>query len=114
MLQYLQAVVGSDILYLLPIYFQWDILIFDSCAIHSHESAVRKQTEREVDHLNLLTYCYDTCSSFLYRRINLCISREVPAANTFRRRALLRIPANCYYVPANLSKMAHLAIHLFI
>ena len=57
MLQYLQAVVGSDILYLLPIYFQWVILIIDSCAIHSFESAVRKQTEREVELLNLLIYC---------------------------------------------------------
>jgi len=114
MLQYLQAVVSSDILYLLPIYFQWDILIIDSCAIHSFESAVHKQTEREVDHLNVLTYCYDTCSSFIHRRINRCISREVRAANTFRRCALLHIPANSYYVPTNLSKMAHFAVHLFI
>jgi len=69
MLQCLQAV-GSDILYLLPTYFQWDILIIDSCAIHPFEFAVRKQTEHEVDYLNLLTYCYDTCSSFIHRRIN--------------------------------------------
>ena len=70
MLQYLQALVGIDILYLLPIYFQWDILIIDSCAIHSFESAVRKQTEREVDHLSLLTYRYDTYSSFVHSRIH--------------------------------------------
>jgi hypothetical protein len=70
MLQCLKAVVGSDILYLLPTYFHWDILIIDSCAIHSFESAVCKQTEHEVDHLNLSTYCYDTCSSFIHRRIH--------------------------------------------
>lgn len=70
MLHYLQAVVSSDILYLLPIYFQWFMLTIDSCAIHSFESAVRKQTEREVDHLSLLTYCNGTCISFIHRHIN--------------------------------------------
>jgi len=104
----------NDFLYLFPIYFQWDILIINSYAIHSFESAMRKQTEREVDHLSLLIYYYDTCSSFIHSRINWWVSREVRAADTFRRCALVYIPANSYYVPASLFKMFHLPVHLFI